>query len=221
MTLYPVHPRKCGECVDGGFGELAEWRFIPASAGSAILNLDSRFGMPVHPRKCGECIRLITLRRLFIGSSPQVRGVRRRIWCGRIFNRFIPASAGSASASSPCEGCSSVHPRKCGECSPPTAGSVSAPGSSPQVRGVQHQKGTSPGSISVHPRKCGECVVVLSRNSFSFRFIPASAGSANELAPAGSQQPVHPRKCGECEQYYYSPDPAVGSSPQVRGVHGH
>ena len=53
---------------------LGHLRFIPAYAGNSLLGFYRRSGRTVHPRLRGELIRLTSLCRLNIGSSPLTRG---------------------------------------------------------------------------------------------------------------------------------------------------
>jgi len=50
------------------------------------------------------------------------------------------------------------------------------------------------------------------------RFIPAPAGNASAPWRAGSSGPVHPRACGERPGGAATGDPALGSSPRLRGT---
>ena len=112
-------------------------RFIPACAGNSTSSRCSRVCLSVHPRVCGElglgCLRWRVVHRFIPacagnssgrssptcgdgGSSPRVRGTRRRPATGWPPTWFIPACAGNSSSSS--RGCSCpipVHPRVCGE----------------------------------------------------------------------------------------------------------
>ena len=132
------------------------------------------------------------------GSSPRVRGTRRRQPKGR--------------------DCSTVHPRVCGELArrrvqplapirfiPACAGN-SAPtvcpnsrhaGSSPRVRGTPHARR---GRRRRH------------------RFIPACAGNSAGPRPAMWTSPVHPRVCGELLAVTERVSASNGSSPRVRGT---
>ncbi len=95
-ATVPVHPRVCGERLDGGGtprafagssprvrGTLSllamlalRDRFIPACAGNARRCAAPRRSSPVHPRVCGERPGRRSGFVAAIGSSPRVRGTR-------------------------------------------------------------------------------------------------------------------------------------------------
>ena len=130
-----VHPRACGERVNLGVSLLlgggssprlrgtpvhdmspfSMLRFIPAPAGNAPPASENRLAPPVHPRACGE--RFWQQRRTTgaSGSSPRLRGTRRRLARVSVAIRFIPAPAGNASALISSMSVKTVHPRACGE----------------------------------------------------------------------------------------------------------
>ena len=131
-------------------------RFIPAHAGNSPLASVSMRPPPVHPRACGELILCPLLLRSNTGSSPRMRGTRRRGTHHRWRNRFIPAHAGNSHA--------------------PSKWWLWLHGSSPRMRGTQHKvlhRNAGPRfipahagnsgqpthdqrSLTVHPRACGE-----------------------------------------------------------------
>ncbi len=134
-VVLPVHPRGCGERdwvavespTDHGSsprvrGTLRGWstrrgilRFIPAGAGNALSRSSNGANPPVHPRGCGERASRETPPGGFDGSSPRVRGTRRRRCCPAAARRFIPAGAGNAARVISCPYLYPVHPRGCGE----------------------------------------------------------------------------------------------------------
>ena len=111
----PVHPRACGEQLDGisetdlnsgssprlrgtAFGVAAATafrRFIPAPAGNRTTAAGPIGILPVHPRACGEQPFRGCGMRENPGSSPRLRGTaqRGRHQAGGL--RFIPAPAGN------------------------------------------------------------------------------------------------------------------------------
>ena len=171
-----VHPRTCGEhrtynrCA-GKYGGSsphvrgtralrddppARDRFIPARAGNTPSPPPHPSTAPVHPRTCGEHRKPTIQARPLAGSSPHVRGTRRRLRDAAARVRFIPARAGNTIAS---------------------ICAVSSPaGSSPHVRGTRALGERSAGALrfiparagntelspeldcrlEVHPRTCGE-----------------------------------------------------------------
>ena len=186
-----------GTHLDQVFGQAVN-RFIPASAGNARTSGASAPLIPVHPRECGE--RSTTRARdvASVGSSPRVRGTRRKRRRAIRWGRFIPASAGNARLSGrPLLG-AAVHPRECGERAYHAGETGVARGSSPRVRGT-HAEGVM--------------------RTLHERFIPASAGNAARRARARWRWPVHPRECGERTRLSNTSFAAIGSSPRVRGTH--
>ena len=95
---HPDHPRACGANHGGqsvytadtgssprvrgkllrGDGRLAVLRIIPARAGQTILYHYSSSLVPDHPRACGANLPRAELTVGLSGSSPRVRGKRRR-----------------------------------------------------------------------------------------------------------------------------------------------
>ena len=93
----------------------ATHRFIPACAGNSPPPSVPPMVVSVHPRVCGELRRRRSDFDTQFGSSPRVRGTRRRRCASRPAARFIPACAGNSENSRLSRSCVSVHPRVCGE----------------------------------------------------------------------------------------------------------
>ena len=177
-----------------------EFGIIPACAGSTRPRWSSLDASWDHPRMCGEHRPQRKAISAMPGSSPHVRGARTLLH--RVGSRegIIPACAGSTFfpvGSGPhCRD----HPRMCGEhLGPPLAISVPE-GSSPHVRGA-----LGSGDLSVQP----------------YGIIPACAGSTITLNLSTSTGRDHPRMCGEHLESLNPTSPTQGSSPHVRGAHGH
>ena len=151
----------------------------------------------VHPRVCGERSRAPRNKRENIGSSPRVRGTRRRRAGAGASGRFIPACAGNAPACRQCWNRAAVHPRVCGERGTLPSRRTTRNGSSPRVRGTLKR-------------------VALA--SVRRRFIPACAGNAVSCLAAPRRNAVHPRVCGERFLILILPPIRGGSSPRVRGT---
>ena len=131
----PVHPRGCGErnptendsppfagssprvrgTLRSARGVAGVDRFIPAGAGNAHAGAHKVDGNPVHPRGCGERATERLQPVQFVGSSPRVRGTRRRPCLDFVPQRFIPAGAGNAICGHGGAWAMTVHPRGCGE----------------------------------------------------------------------------------------------------------
>ena len=159
------HPRRGQQC-----------RFIPARAGNTKRTRLSAIPSPVHPRACGEHLEQARDTVFDNGSSPRVRGTRRRHGCRGGHRRFIPARAGNTSRHSRSGERSSVHPRACGEHTGTHEFGHVVGGSSPRVRGT----------------------LVGNRVGDAFdRFIPARAGNTRMPDAFSVITAVHPRACGE------------------------
>jgi len=216
--MNAVHPRGCGEYGPhapepvelGGSSprvrgiprlkraRALEPRFIPAGAGNTTSLLAILWWKSVHPRGCGEYSVSDSSLNPHRGSSPRVRGIRRRGW---------------AACSRP-----PVHPRGCGEYQGVASALAAFFGSSPRVRGIRpirdaiahgarfipagagntRSRAVRTRSRSVHPRGCGEYV-----------WIGEGPGS-----PCGSS----PRVRG-IRKIKDSNGLPLGSSPRVRGIH--
>ena len=211
-----AHPRACGEnrrsCTrrppEPGSSPRVRgkqrWRFrqcqhsrlIPARAGKTGPPARPRGRPAAHPRACGENAMHACARATAAGSSPRVRGKRRRRAPSTWTRRLIPARAGKTST-----WCSSIarpraHPRACGENSMPPGVSPPSSGSSPRVRGKRR---------------------MLDDFFHLPGLIPARAGKtyAPPIRPETSR--AHPRACGENSSPSPLPVVFVGSSPRVRG----
>ena len=151
-----VHPRECGE--HGGqhvrHGQIE--RFIPASAGNTETSDFCSCTDSVHPRECGEHSRSSRNLRNRAGSSPRVRGTRRRAWPAQDRRRFIPASAGNTHNASAKPTAWSVHPRECGEHLRIRADRQQRERFIPASAGNTPKPTSTTCSIPVHPRECGE-----------------------------------------------------------------
>ena len=214
-----VHPRACGE-HEGDFDRLGNTsgssprmrgalrqvadkrhrhRFIPAHAGSTppIRQRSARYS--VHPRACGEHRPILLTMLLCLGSSPRMRGARRRITNMDRVRRFIPAHAGSTEVTQDGIFHGPVHPRACGEHSAAVSFARWFPGSSPRMRGAL-------------PYQFSDLLLR--------RFIPAHAGSTVRCADGRQDQAVHPRACGEHCTMTRPMRTVVGSSPRMRGALG-
>ncbi len=113
-----VHPRACGEHswrprwrpIRGGSSPRLRGtpntlaarakarRFIPAPAGNTHSAPDPLPLRPVHPRACGEHSARTRRFSQATGSSPRLRGTRRRSTVPHPRMRFIPAPAGNTRA---------------------------------------------------------------------------------------------------------------------------
>ncbi len=211
---------------------------IPASAGSTSGYARNTSSRSDYPRVCGEHSRDLALTQQPLGSSPRLRGARRRQDGHLRGAGIIPASAGSTGASAPSCPSGRDHPRVCGEHKLESREQSCMAGSSPRLRGARegdlgqrHRGGIIPASAGStqqrsccttctrdHPRVCGE-------HSMTSRTLDWTVGSSPRLRGALSPRPLparsprdHPRVCGEhlgvCSKYQLE----VGLSPRLRGA---
>ena len=112
------HPRVCGEHTKGcpsttltkgssprmrgarsdKHGHSMTARIIPAYAGSTQFGNGATGQVQDHPRVCGEHVSTVAVRVSTSGSSPRMRGARRRAQFWGRPKRIIPAYAGSTIA---------------------------------------------------------------------------------------------------------------------------
>ena len=130
-----------------------------------------------HP--LGECIAYAPQ-----GSSPHVRGARRKSPCRCPCTGIIPACAGSTFVVSRKILSARDHPRMCGEHVMPTAMAGHRIGIIPACAGSTHSKPTTRWSTRDHPRMCGE-------HRQLPQVPPQRAGSSPHVR--GAQQPTLPR----------------------------
>ncbi|EFW09849.1 hypothetical protein HMPREF9005_1173 [Actinomyces sp. oral taxon 178 str. F0338] len=232
----PAHPRACGENGHrggqgpGNRGSSPRVRgkrpgsepsrdprgLIPARAGKTSSPSSSMDDSTAHPRACGEnlvCGHGASAPR---GSSPRVRGKRRRYRLGRRSTRLIPARAGKTyrvpfemwatrahpracgenALSRAIPAVRGAHPRACGENARVPMGAVTCAGSSPRVRGKRSSwfGGRGPPGL-----------------------IPARAGKTGRQQECTRRRTAHPRACGENLSVRIPTPARSGSSPRVRG----
>ena len=109
---------------------------IPACAGSTSWETLRRSSIRDHPRMCGEHSVKHNAKGNDQGSSPHVRGARRRQQDHPGSQGIIPACAGSTPMSPTGRGAMWDHPRMCGEHVLVALDQQDRPGSSPHVRGA-------------------------------------------------------------------------------------
>ena len=174
-------------------------RFIPAHAGKTTMNFCAARGSTVHPRACGENCDSKDYFRRGDGSSPRMRGKRKRRYSDLGLLRFIPAHAGKTRRTHSRTLPSQVHPRACGENLEKMFDKIMSDGSSPRMRGKRtHKKHTR--------RRHG--------------FIPAHAGKTRTRHSDNCPGGVHPRACGENLNGKATGRFSIGSSPRMRGKPG-
>ena len=217
---HRAHPRACGE--NGPWFRLGargrgssprvrgklwaadrppgSWGLIPARAGKTPRAAASSTRPRAHPRACGENGLSAEAMGRPSGSSPRVRGKPSNDVCGVLRGRLIPARAGKTGGHSDSHEAGRAHPRACGENATTRRAASRAVGSSPRVRGKQ-----------------GVRLLVSSTRGL----IPARAGKTKRVCVSSATGSAHPRACGENELGFTFEDSVSGSSPRVRGKHGH
>ena len=219
LAADSVHPRACGEQNDAwALARLSAGssprlrgtdarvrrrrggaRFIPAPAGNSQLDVTDRTDGPVHPRACGEQMPPWLVLLASVGSSPRLRGTG-IVWrTVSSSSRFIPAPAGNRRVNNGRLKSSPVHPRACGEQPGGDTRLMTAPGSSPRLRGTAFAHL----GVGLDPR-----------------FIPAPAGNSATTNTRRAVRSVHPRACGEQLTPSTTSSRYVGSSPRLRGTEG-
>ena len=192
-------PRMRGK-LQAGHRQHDTVRIIPAHAGQTCRGRRIPGRRPDHPRACGANDIPHAGRIVGVGSSPRMRGKPRLCGVYPVAVRIIPAHAGqTVTCLKPaCKG--TDHPRACGAnffrcCFCPLFF-----GSSPRMRGKRR---------SEQPWRR------------SFRIIPAHAGQTCCMSALIWRCPDHPRACGANSVLLVCHGLGSGSSPRMRGKHGH
>ena len=170
---------------------------IPAHTGNTSTAMWASACSRDHPRACGEHVGLKLAAVPLSGSSPRMRGTRRRAELMRGGYGIIPAHAGNTCCLHAQSSTHRDHPRACGEHITRTFPAHYGRGSSPRMRGtrIMALSGTITGGI-----------------------IPAHAGNTCLEAPSHFRQEDHPRACGEHGALHCPAPPRPGSSPRMRGT---
>ena len=172
-------------------------RIIPARAGFTVKAAPPIREIADHPRSRGVYIRLLSLLRLLLGSSPLARGLRAYRPSEWLRRRIIPARAGFTDMQDARKSHSADHPRSRGVYF--RAEELGGPewGSSPLARGLLPRRGNT------RPH-CG--------------IIPARAGFTLHRPERPVCHRDHPRSRGVYAAVRIGDDPAPGSSPLARGL---
>ena len=168
----------------------------PAYAGKSLWCVIVRVSHGDHPRVCGEKRNSSTLRKLFWGSPPRMRGKAIPFSEPDVNFGITPAYAGK---SQPYHfTCTSYwdHPRVCGEKQVPAVRHQRRCGSPPRMRG----KVTRNGNI-IRP----------------WGITPAYAGKRHVCSAPCKGMGDHPRVCGEKASIRSGSRASQGSPPRMRG----
>ena len=171
-------------------------RIIPAGAGSTPYFDPHRYKFRDHPRRCGEHTCEIQMSRRIHGSSPQVRGARTALGCGRQSAGIIPAGAGSTRYETLIRSLSRDHPRRCGEHVRCRHCYETFNGSSPQVRGALNNYSLDQQYFRIIPAGAGSTGLGWPIRA-RVGIIPAGAGSTPPARSSHASPRDHPRRCGE------------------------
>ena len=128
-------PRMRGAPVYDWLGKRLDG-IIPAYAGSTSSRGRRTRRERDHPRVCGEHPHTRKTDVFMAGSSPRMRGARRRHCRDQPCAGIIPAYAGSTWSARNSSTTHQDHPRVCGEHSSPLKVCVLLTGSSPRMRGA-------------------------------------------------------------------------------------
>ena len=169
---------------------------IPAHAGKTPAWPGFQPSRKEHPRACGENTFASAVHVDDLGTSPRMRGKRRRPRYRRWHRGNIPAHAGKTVAARPGCGKSTEHPRACGENPVCKRQMIRPRGTSPRMRGK-----LIPGAIASS----------LEGN------IPAHAGKTSLISVPFITWTEHPRACGENFKIIIRLVNGIGTSPRMRG----
>ena len=161
-----------------------------------LPNLIDRFPIGAHPRSRGENNGPVPLPSPPLGSSPLMRGKRRRLQVAGIVPGLIPTHAGKTRGRRrrSCRGW--THPRLRGENRAEKAHPVFQKGSSPLTRGKREFD---------------------FRAGLAERLIPTHAGKTTNRGARATGTRAHPHSRGENPRSISRSGSQVGSSPLMRG----
>ena len=167
---------------------------------------------------CGEHITPREPCRARYGSSPRVRGTRRRPRGRPRPGRFIPACAGNTDAGIGANCRRPVHPRVCGEHRRGDVVHRHGRGSSPRVRGTPRRRIPTASSSTVHPRVCGEHNHGTGAEHADHGSSPRVRGTRRKTASALPPKRFIPACAGNTNVGTPAEGGYAGSSPRVRGT---
>ena len=193
-------------------------RFIPACAGNSTTPYPHLAVPAVHPRVCGELGLGRAFRQGFGGSSPRVRGTRRRTRRRRRAERFIPACAGNSHSAVRRRHATPVHPRVCGELVERRCRRRLNAGSSPRVRGTRGRRAARAPAVRFIPACAGNSRPPHTRNASAAGSSPRVRGTPPPAHAAAALFRFIPACAGNSQLRTAAFAPATGSSPRVRGT---
>ena len=216
-TLWRAHPHVCGEHSTGDLdalkavGSSPRMRgtpggsacgyvavgLIPTYAGNTRRYRSFNTRSWAHPHVCGEHVFSIPTVRETTGSSPRMRGTRRKPSTPNPTQGLIPTYAGNTGLKVTVQLDIGAHPHVCGEHSLHFVYVLCQLGSSPRMRGTRLGR--------VHP-------------IHDAGLIPTYAGNTTRVCQPGRVARAHPHVCGEHRLQSPGEATASGSSPRMRGT---
>ena len=172
---------------------------IPARAGNTVQAPEAPTGRTNHPRSHGEHLVPQSILKIWLGSSPLMRGTYQSDTAGPVVARLIPARAGNTCHVRAPRAHAWAHPRSRGEHSRSEISRSRVRGSSPLARGPRQH----------------ELTLWRIRG-----LIPARAGTTWDSPPAVCPCRAHPRSRGDHRRMRFGSGGTGGSSPLARGTLG-
>ena len=171
---------------------------IPARAGNTVQAPEAPTGRTNHPRSHGEHLVPQSILKIWLGSSPLMRGTYQSDTAGPVVARLIPARAGNTCHVRAPRAHAWAHPRSRGEHSRSEISRSRVRGSSPLARGTSGVPYSPPGVCRLIPARAGN--------------MPGQFFRVGRLA-------AHPRSRGDHVSMNSPCGVSVGSSPLARGPH--
>ena len=172
---------------------------IPARAGNTVQAPEAPTGRTNHPRSHGEHLVPQSILKIWLGSSPLMRGTYQSDTAGPVVARLIPARAGNTCHVRAPRAHAWAHPRSRGEHSRSEISRSRVRGSSPLARGTSGVPYSPPGVCRLIPARAGN--------------MPGQFFRVGRLA-------AHPRSRGDHVSMNSPCGVSVGSSPLARGPRG-
>ena len=219
MALTRAHPRSRGEHTPTKalrrrtwgsspltrgtssvrYGRRETFRLISARAGNTVQAPEAPTGRTNHPRSHGEHLVPQSILKIWLGSSPLMRGTYQSDTAGPVVARLIPARAGNTCHVRAPRAHAWAHPRSRGEHSRSEISRSRVRGSSPLARGTSGVPYSPPGVCRLIPARAGN--------------MPGQFFRVGRLA-------AHPRSRGDHVSMNSPCGVSVGSSPLARGPRG-
>ena len=171
----------------------------------------------VHPHACGEQGAGPSRHSSIAGSSPRLRGTRRRTDTAVLIGRFIPTPVGNTILINLVYIASTVHPHARGKHLELGGGRDGLVGSSPRPRGTQVAGAGQAEQQRFIPTPVGNTGLAISLAS-SPAVHPHACGEHVARSRLSCSMPVHPHACGEHAIDAEHIEWPSGSSPRLWGT---